>query len=237
MFIDFMKGKNDFGRFDIISCLLAGQFPDFKYWAWKSLFVYAVSNTGLLNVLWFDLRLPQGQFAYSRILKRWRYIILNWREPVGGLCGKRKLSKGFGRVLKLYVTFVDKIEYAQVQLVVRTSVFAHKQNNEVQNICQDDDVGCLVPEIFDQWWHFWPLTITINRCRMQLDVEVMQALCDRHHQGTVRNYGRDVHHMPVSLHMSLCRPFYEPSRFPAVVHMYLELYLETGKLPVRLQTC
>jgi len=29
-FIDFINGKNDFRCFDIISCLLAGQVPDFK---------------------------------------------------------------------------------------------------------------------------------------------------------------------------------------------------------------
>ena len=56
----------------------------------------------------------------------------------------------FGRYLKLYVTFVDKIEFAGVRLVVKSSTFAQKQHNETANICQDADVGCLVPEIFDQ---------------------------------------------------------------------------------------
>jgi hypothetical protein len=36
----------------------------------------------------------------------------------------------------------------------------------------------LAPEIFDRWWHFWPLSITINGCQVQPDVEMVQAVCE-----------------------------------------------------------
>ena len=149
-FIDFIKGKNDFRCFDIISCLLAGQVPDFKTFRLNISLCVCSIERWFTNVLWFDLCCRRGSLHVPEFWSGGDTLFWIEGNLLGGLCGKQKLSKGFGRVLKLYVTFADKIEYSQLQLVVRTSVFAHKQNNEVQNICQDDDVGSLVPEIFDQ---------------------------------------------------------------------------------------
>jgi hypothetical protein len=52
-FIDFKNSKNDFWCLEIISCLLAGQFPDFKTLLF--LFVDLESNTDIVNGVRFDV--------------------------------------------------------------------------------------------------------------------------------------------------------------------------------------
>jgi hypothetical protein len=73
--MDFKNIKNDFRCLEIISCLLAGQFPDFmtlRLNISRCLFSFAHWYSKWSEV-WSPL--PQGQSAFSGILKRWRYTV------------------------------------------------------------------------------------------------------------------------------------------------------------------
>jgi hypothetical protein len=71
-FMDFKNSKDDFWCLEIISCLLAGQFPDFMTLHLNiSLCLFSIAHWySKWCKVWSPL--PQGQSAFSRILKRWR---------------------------------------------------------------------------------------------------------------------------------------------------------------------
>ena len=102
--IDFVKVRNDFRCFVISSCLLTGQFPDFRTLFLKSsLCVWSsVHWLSRWSIVWYPLL--QGHFACSIISNRWFFVSCHYcREDWGYVCIQFKALVRLGRNVLLWL--------------------------------------------------------------------------------------------------------------------------------------